>query len=454
MVASLTTTQGWSGIGWSDTATMIVETGGIVNFAEHAWIGWDGNGTLILDGGTVNVAGMYGTAFEGQSGTGTTLLKKGTLNLAEIHESKSIPDGSVLNIELGVLKIDGDQTAIITGYQESGKITAFGGTGTLEVTFADDVTTVIAIPEKGATTVWSPGTNPEISDGLWSNYLNWSDRHVPGDNKVVFRNTGAIESVVDIESTIKQLVLGDGGEGMQTLHIVDGGSVTTTNGWSGIGWNTPGTLIVDTGGVFNFGSHAWVGWNSDAIVEINGGIINVGGMYGTAFEGQSGSGKLYLYSGELNLTDFHPEKSIPEGSLIDIHEGRIAIPGNHVDAANAYKTAGRIIGFGGSGQAFVSWDNDTTYISAKNWPVSANELEDRFTSKVYPNPTQGKVTLVNPFMGEISYTVYSLTGKIVHQQNKVTEQSIQIDLSGMKSGIYMFKISSAEKTEVHKVILQ
>lgn len=450
----LTTTQGWSGIGWSDTATMIVETGGIVNFAEHAWIGWDGNGTLILNGGTVNVAGMYGTAFEGQSGTGTTLLKKGTLNLAAFHETKSIPEGSVINIELGVLKIDGDQTAKITGYQEAGKITAFGGNGTLEISVADNVTTVIAIPEQGAATVWSPGTNPEMSDGLWSNYLNWSDRHVPDNNKVVFRNTGAIKAVVDIESSIKQLVLGDGGEGMQTLHIVDGGSVTTTNGWSGIGWNTPGTLIVDTGGVFNFGSHAWIGWNSDAIVEINGGTVNVGGMYGTAFEGQSGSGKLYLYSGELNLTGFHPEKSIPEGSFIDIYEGRVAIPGNHVDAANAYKTAGRIIGFGGSGQAFVSWDNDTTYISAKNWPVSAKDLKDNMMSKVYPNPTQGKITLVNPFFGEISYTVYSLTGKVVTHQNKITEQSIQIDLSGMKSGIYMFKIRSAEKTEVHKVILQ
>ena len=451
---TLTTTQGWSGIGWSDTATMIVETGGIVNFAEHAWIGWDGNGTLILDGGTVNVAGMYGTAFEGQAGTGTTLLKKGTLNLAQLDETKSIPEGSVMNIELGVLKVNGDQVAVINAYKDAGKITAFGGSGTLEINFADDVTTVIAVPEKGATTVWSPGTNPAEADGLWSNYLNWSDRHIPGDNKVVFRNTGAIPAVVDVESTIKQMVLGDGGEGMQTLHVVNGGSVTTTNGWSGIGWNTPGTLVVDTGGVFTFGSHAWVGWNSDAIVEINGGTINVGGMYGTAFEGQSGTGKMYVNSGVLNLNGFDPEKSIPEGSLIDIREGLITIPGYKVDDVNAYIEAGRITGYGGEGQVFVTFSNDTTYIDAKDWPVSADDLKENFTVRIYPNPTQGQLTIENPSLGEFSYTVYSLTGKIVMHQIKISAPSVQIDMTGMESGMYIFNLQSAEKTIMHKVILQ
>lgn len=450
---SLTTTQGWSGIGWTDTATMIVETGGMLDFAEHAWIGWDGNGTLILDGGEVNVAGMYGTAFEGQAGTGTTLLKKGTLNLAQIHESKSIPDGSVMDIELGVLKINGDQTAVVTAYNEAGKITAFGGEGTLEITVVEDVTTVIAIPEQGGTTVWSPSTNPEDSDGMWSNYLNWSDRHVPGDNKVVFNNTGAIPAVVDVESTIKQMVLGDGGEGMQTLHIIDGGSVTTTNGWSGIGWNTPGTLVVDTGGVFNFGSHAWVGWNSDATVEINGGTINVGGMYGTAFEGQSGTGTLYLYSGELNLTGFHPEKSIPEGSLIDIEQGRISIPGDQVEVAQAYVDSGRITAYGGSGQVFITWSNDTTYIDAKDWVVSAKDLSESFEARVYPNPTHGMITIENPSNTEFGYAIYSITGKMMLNKNKISGPSTQVDLSEMVQGIYLVNIISEERTVMHKIIL-
>jgi len=448
---TLTTTQGWSGMGWTDTSTVIVETGGTINFAEHAWIGWEGNATLIIDGGTVNVAGMYGTAFEGQSGSASVQVKKGLLNLANIHPDNSIPDGSVLNLELGVVKITGDHLEKVNAYVEAGKITAFGGSGTLDISLTEGVTTIFAIPEKGNTTVWSPDTNPGMSSGLWKNYLNWSDRHVPEDNKVVFRNPNAIECILDTVSTIRQFVLGDGNGG-GTLRVVNGGVLTTTNGWSGVAWTHPATVVVDTGGVINFGSHAWIGWVGDATVEINGGTINVGGMYGTAFEGQSGSAKMYVNSGELNLTGFHPEKSIPEGSFLDIKEGRVSIPGDHVAVANAYVEAGRITGYGGDGQVFVTWDNDTTYIDAKDWAVSAKELNDRSEARVYPNPTTGRITIENPANDEFSFAIYNITGKLMLRKDNISGPSTDVDLSNMNQGIYLVNIISQETKVMHKII--
>ncbi len=450
---TLTTTAGWSGIGWTADAKMIVDEGGTVNFAEHAWIGWVGNATLEISG-TVNVAGMYGTAFEGQAGTAVVKVKKGTLNLTGFHPEKSIPEGSVMDIELGVVTIVGDQVAVVTAYAEAGKITAFGGSGTLEITLVDGNTMILAIPEKASATVWDPAANPGVATGLWSDLMNWSDRHVPDANKVVFKKTGAPEAVLDVEGTIKQLVLGDGGEGMQTLHITDGGSLTTTNGWSGIGWNSPGTLVVDTGGVFSFGSHAWVGWNSDAIIQINGGIVNVGGMYGTAFEGQPGTGSVYVNSGEFNLSGFHPEKSIPEGSVLDLKEGIVRIDGDQVAVVNAYIELGRITAYGGSGQVFVHLDSTTTWLDAKDWTTSADEIEAEFTSRVYPNPTVGLLNIDNPSTGDFSYSIYNITGKLMLHRNNISGPTTEADMSGLKRGMYIVNVSCVEKNVTHKVILK
>ena len=451
---TLTTTSGWSGIGWTADAIMIVDEGGTVNFAEHAWIGWVGNATLEVNGGTVNVAGMYGTAFEGQAGTGTVKVKKGTLNLTGFDPEKSIPEGSVMDIELGVVTIVGDQVEVVNAYVTAGKITAFAGTGTLNVALVDGNTMILAIPEKASTTVWDPASNPGTATGLWSEAMNWSDRHLPDANKVVFNKTGAPEAALDVEATITQLVLGDGGEGMQTLRIADGGSLTTTNGWSGIGWNTPGTLIVDAGGVFSFGSHAWIGWNSDAIIQINGGIVNVGGMYGTAFEGQPGTGSVYVNSGEFNLTGFHPEKSIPAGSVLDIKEGLVTIVGDQVDVVNAYIELGRITAYGGSGQLFVYFDGTVTRIDAKDWAVSVDDIDEGYTSRVYPNPTVGLLNIDNPSTGDFSYSIYNITGKLMLHRNNISGPTTETDMSGLNRGIYIVNVSSDEKSVTHKVILR
>jgi hypothetical protein len=359
-----------------------------------------------------------------------------------------------MNIEYGILNITGDKVNAVNAYADAERITAFGGKGTLSVIFADGVTTVLALPAKGATTVWDPAGN-DASTGLWSDFMNWSDRHIPGDNKVVFNVSNAQEAVLNVEIAIKQLVLGDGGATMQTLRIANGGTLTTTNGWSGVGWNTPATLIVETGGVFNFGSHAWLGWVGTATVEINGGTINVAGMYGTAFEGNpGGSANVHVNSGQLNLAQIHPEKSIPAGSVLDIKEGVVTIAGDQVAVVNAYIEAKRITAYGGSGQLFVYFDGTVTRIDAKDWAVSVEDMGDKLTSRIYPNPTKGMITIENPSNGEFSFSVYSITGKKILSKTNISGTTVQLDMSGLVKGIYLFNVRSAEKAVMHKVIFQ
>jgi len=55
----------------------------VVSFGYQLWIGLDpgSDGTLIMNGGTVSVAGMFGLGWQG--GKGTAQINGGTLNLSQ-----------------------------------------------------------------------------------------------------------------------------------------------------------------------------------------------------------------------------------------------------------------------------------------------------------------------------------------------------------------------------------
>ena len=90
----------------------------------------------------------------------------------------------------------------------------------------------------------------------------------------------AAECILDSTVSIGHLVMGDGGDVNQNnvLRVVDGGSLTTTNSWFGIGYSTPATLIVEEGGMVEASSHLWFGTTNSAncksTVIINGGHSN------------------------------------------------------------------------------------------------------------------------------------------------------------------------------------
>ena len=62
---------------------MVVENGGSASFGYQLWVGLDpgSDGTLIMNGGTVSVADMFGLGWQG--GKGTAQINGGTLNLSQ-----------------------------------------------------------------------------------------------------------------------------------------------------------------------------------------------------------------------------------------------------------------------------------------------------------------------------------------------------------------------------------
>jgi hypothetical protein len=149
---SLTIGAGWGAIGYNNSAHTIVESGGSITFTDHMWIGFtgSGNGLLDINGGTVTVEGQIGLGWQNSgaaSNLGFVNVNDGLLALDRISGSDSIGDGSVLDISFGRVTIPESELGDIENYIAAGKITAFGGSGTLQTDIADGVLTIKAVPE-------------------------------------------------------------------------------------------------------------------------------------------------------------------------------------------------------------------------------------------------------------------------------------------------------------------
>lgn len=230
------------------------------------------------------------------------------------------------------------------------------------------------------TTVWNPAANP-TTQGRWNEGANWTLGTVPGSgDKVVFNVVGAIPCVVNSVASASQLVIGDGGPG--AITVAGGGSLTTGNIWTAIGYNNVANLEIQSGGSASFGEHLWIGLEAtgDGTLTLNGGIATVKGMFGLGWGG--GKGTALIQSGTLNLLQWHLTDSIKGASKMDITGGKVVITGNVVSSLDGYVTSGKLTAYGGSGtvaRVFDGGANTTTVTAQKpawmgpfpatNWPA-------------------------------------------------------------------------------------
>ena len=72
--------------------------------------------------------------------------------------------------------------------------------------------------------------------------------------------------------------------------------------------------------------------------------------------------------------------------------------------------------------------------------------------KVYPIPTNGKITIETEEINA-SYTIYDVCGKVVEKM-AITETLTRVDLSAYNKGIYLIEITSENKRNIQRIILQ
>ena len=71
---------------------------------------------------------------------------------------------------------------------------------------------------------------------------------------------------------------------------------------------------------------------------------------------------------------------------------------------------------------------------------------------IFPNPTNGTFNILRESYELCSIQVMDIVGRIIFKKENVTGQEINFDLSQQSSDVYMVKIQTENKTEMHKII--
>lgn len=86
--------------------------------------------------------------------------------------------------------------------------------------------------------------------------------------------------------------------------------------------------------------------------------------------------------------------------------------------------------------------------------VGVNSVQAEFTSNIYPNPTTGILFIYYPSADDFSCEIFSINGKLVLSKHNIKGSTTKVDMSGLRSGIYIVDIRSGERSEKHKIILR
>lgn len=72
---------------------------------------------------------------------------------------------------------------------------------------------------------------------------------------------------------------------------------------------------------------------------------------------------------------------------------------------------------------------------------------------IYPNPSNNIFNIKLNNINEFEFEVVDITGKVIINKNKISNNSYQLDMSKYSSGMYFINISADQKTATKKLIL-
>ena len=77
--------------------------------------------------------------------------------------------------------------------------------------------------------------------------------------------------------------------------------------------------------------------------------------------------------------------------------------------------------------------------------------------KIYPNPTNDKLIIEFPFVGqqETEVTIYNVIGNLIYKipQQKILKELFKVDFSNQPNGIYYVKIKTTDGIVTNKIVL-
>jgi hypothetical protein len=83
-----------------------------------------------------------------------------------------------------------------------------------------------------------------------------------------------------------------------------------------------------------------------------------------------------------------------------------------------------------------------------------NTLSDELSGIVYPNPAEGIVNISNPSSDNFSYEIFNINGQLVASRYNLSGASTELDMSAFAKGMYFVDVTTSERTQTLKLILQ
>ena len=208
----LTPATDWCAIGYSGHGTFVTASNSATTFPNHLWIALQpgSTGSLIMNGGTVTVLGMYGEGWAG--GVGTARVNSGTLYLSQFHPTQSLGAGSILDVSQGKVIISGNSAAAVRAYIAAGKITAYGGSGTVLVDYNN--------LNPGKTTVYAISSSLSSWPRVFIPTLNTNETVIAAATPQLFgaKGDGATDDSAAFQSAINAVV-NTGGAGGGVIFV-------------------------------------------------------------------------------------------------------------------------------------------------------------------------------------------------------------------------------------------
>lgn len=140
------------------------------------------------------------------------------------------------------------------------------------------------------------------------------------------------------------------------------------------------------------------------------------------------------------LTDQGPIPSGPQLALYHPYDENIRLEYNDLDSHVEYE-----LNTDGTGSVDW-WPPDGWVIRFTNQLVPTNDLSTNTTTTIFPNPTNGLVS-IDSEEAIINVEVYSSNGKIIASNSDYT-----LDLSNLNSGVYYLRVLTKKSLSNHKIL--
>jgi hypothetical protein len=144
------------------------------------------------------------------------------------------------------------------------------------------------------------------------------------------------------------------------------------------------------------------------------------------------------------------------GSTVDLIAGKSIrfLPGFHAyegSNVSASITPDSAFCDGASGNSIVNLPAEKS-VKEEIQPEEKGFVSGGISIKIYPNPNNGKFSVVlTNFENGASITIYNMLGVRVYQSMSKVQDNCEINLSGLKKGIYFVKATSEKEQVTRKI---